>query len=104
MIEKFGTNITRLAAALAVPVFIVGSAAFAASTVNMKQGRFVSAREKNAVKAFRMKQGYTGDADARALADKIFRLKGRPETLNLKDDGAGHLVHVSSVDPSAHFR
>lgn len=104
MIENIGTRITRVAAALVVPALLIGSVAFAAPQVNVKADRFVTAREKNAVKAYRMKEGYKGDADAKALAEKIFRTKGRSEVVALKDDGANHMLHVSKDDPSAHFR
>jgi hypothetical protein len=104
MIENIETRFTRVASALVVPALLIGSVAFAAPPVNMKSGRFVTAREKNAVKAYRAKDGYKGDADAKALAEKLFRTKGRAELVTLKDDGANHMLHVSKDDPSAHFR
>ncbi len=104
MIKNIAARITRVSAALVVPALLIGSTAFAAPPVNMKQGRFVTAREKNAMKAFRMKEGYKGDADAKALAEKLFRTKGRAELVTLKDDGSNHMIHVSRDDPSAHFR
>jgi hypothetical protein len=103
MIENIGTKISRVAA-LVVPVLLIGTLAFAAPPVNMKQSRFVTAREKNAVKAYRMKAGYKGDADAKALGEKLFKTKGRAELVTLKDDGSNHMLHVSKDDPSAHFR
>jgi len=103
MRKTIGTRITRVAS-LVVPALLIGSVAFAAPPVNMKQGRFVTAKEKNAVKAFRAKEGYKGDADAKAFAEKLFRTKGRAELVTLKDDGANHMLHVSKDDPSAHFR
>ncbi len=104
MIKNIGTRITRVSAALVVPALLVGTVAFAAPQVNMKQGRFVTAREKNAVKAFRQKAGYKGDADAKAFAEKLFRTKGRAELVTLKDDGSNHMIFVSKDDPAAHFR
>lgn len=91
-----------LAAALALPIAI--GSAFAAPPVNMQSGKFVTPREKNAARAFRMKEGYKSDADAKQLAEKLFRTKGRAEVVSLKDDGSNHMLHVSRDDPSAHFR
>jgi hypothetical protein len=103
MIENIGTRMTRVAAALVVPA-LMSSAAFAAPQVNVKSERFVTAREKNAVKVFLMKEGYKGDLDAKALGEKIFRTKARSEGVSLKDDGSNHMLYVSKDDPSAHFR
>lgn len=104
MSKNIGTRLTRIAAALVVPAVLIGNVAFAAPPVNMKQGRFVTAREKNAVKAYRQKGGYKGDADAKAFAEKLFRTKGRAELVTLKDDGSNHMIFVSRDDPAAHFR
>lgn len=99
--KNMRTTVTRVAAAAAL---LISTAAFAAPQVNVKSGRFVTPREKNAMKAYRMKQGYQGDAAAKQLAEKIFRTKGRAELVTLKDDGSNHMLHVSRDDPSAHFR
>ena len=103
MIENIGMRMARIAAALIVPT-LVGSTAFAAPQINVKSARFVSVREKNAVKVYRMKEGYKGDLDAKMLGEKIFRSKARSESVSLKDDGSNHMLYVSRDDPSAHFR
>ena len=55
MITNVSTRITRLSV-LAAAALVAGSA-FAVPPVNVKSEHFVTAKEKNAVKAFRMKDG-----------------------------------------------
>lgn len=93
-----GAGALALMVALAVP-------AFGQPQVNVKSGKFDSAKEKNAAKALRMKEGYKGDAAARDLANKLLRAARSNDSVQLKgDDKSNALMHVSRNDPSAHFR
>ncbi len=100
--RNIGTRITRVS--VLVSASLVCSSAFAEPPVNIKAERFVSAREKNAVKAFRMKEGYKGDAAAKTLAEKLFRMARFSDVISLNDDKSNHLLHVSKNDATAHFR
>lgn len=83
---------------------LLATGAVAAPTVNMKNQRFVTAQEKNAVTPLRMRAGFQGEAVSRQTAEKIFRSVNRKDDVYLKDDGSNHLLYVAKDDPSAHFR
>lgn len=93
-----GAAVFALAAVLAAP-------AFAEPQINVKSGRFVTAKEKNALKAFRMKEGYKGDAAAKELGDKLLKMAKASDQVMLKGDAMSNkMMHVSKNDPSSHFR
>lgn len=92
-----GAGAVAFAMLLAVP-------AFAQPQVNVKSGKFESAKEKGAVKALRMKEGYKGDVEARELGNKLYRAAKENDSVQLKADKSNSLTHVSKADPSAHFR
>jgi len=96
-------RIARATFALSLPALFAG-ASLAAPPVNVKADRFVSAKEKNAVRSFRMKDGYKSDADAKALAEKLNRAARVSDVVAFKDDGTNHNLHVNKQDPSGHFR
>jgi hypothetical protein len=97
----------RLVAAAGVTVLgaLFAGASFAQGPpVSVKTDKFETARQKNAMKALRMKAGYKGDVEARALADKLLKAARYSDSVALKDDKANHMIHVSRLDPSGHFR
>jgi hypothetical protein len=96
-------RISRAAFALSLTSLLAG-AAFAAPPVNVKADRFVSAKEKNAVRAFRNAGGPKTDADVKQLAEKLNRAARVSDVVDLKDDGTNHSLHVNKQDPSGHFR
>lgn len=100
--RNIGIRITRLS--ILISAALICRAAFAAPPVNIKTERFVTAKEKNAVKAFRMKEGYKGDAAAKTLAEKLFKMVRFSDVISLNDDKSNHLLHVSTSDATAHFR
>jgi len=73
--------------------------------VNVKQGKFETAQQKNAMKAFRKKGGPKTDADVKQEGDKLFKHSRASEGMpQLKDDGEGNMFGVGRLDPSAHFK
>ncbi len=95
--------ITGAGIALALTA-LLAAPALAEPQVNVKAGKFASAKEKNAVHAYRMKAGYKDDAAARDLGNKLFRAARESDSVALKEDKSNSLMHVSRTDPSGHFR
>jgi hypothetical protein len=91
------------AAGLAL-VAMLGIPATEAASVNVKSGKFDTAEQKKASKAFRMKGGYKGDAEAKKLGNKLFRAARASENVALKADKSNKMMHVSKNDPAGHFR
>jgi hypothetical protein len=85
-------------------MLLLRAPAFAQPPVNVKSGKFETATEKKALKALRMKGGYKGDAEAKALADKLNRAARVTDSVQLKGDEGNAMTHVSKADPSGHFR
>ena len=83
---------------------LMGAPAFAEPQVNVKAGKFDTAKEKKALKTLKMKEGFKGDVASRELGNKLFQKAKKSESVALKDDGNNGLVHVSKTDPSGHFR
>ena len=102
--HKRARTMIRAVGALGLAVFL-GSALFAQGpTVRMRPEKFETAKQKNSLKAYRMRGGYKGDAEAKALADRLFKAGGLKESAALTDDKSNHKLYVSKGDPSAHFR
>lgn len=89
--------------ALALAV-LLPAAALAEPQVNVKSGKIPTAKEKNAVKAFRMKEGFKGEAAARDLGNKLYKAAKANDAVALKGDASNALMHVSKADPGGHFR
>lgn len=105
MFDSRQARITRCAvAALGLAMFLGGTAFAQGPAVNMRSQKIETAKQKNALKAYRMKGGYKGDAAARALADKLFKAAKLNDSAALVDDKSNHMIYVSKKDPSAHFR
>lgn len=90
--------------AFALAGFFAGAAFAQGPPVNMQQGKFETAQQKNAMKAFTNKKAAKTDAEAKQLGDKLFKHARASESVQLKDDKTDHLIHVGRLDPSAHFR
>ncbi len=102
-----GNRITRqlLGAATALVVALIPAVVFAQGPpVDVKEGKLATAMEKKAMKAFRMKEGYKGDAEAKKLGEKLFQHAKFSDQVELKADQANHMIHVGKNDPSSHFR
>jgi len=82
----------------------VAGIAMAEPPVNIGPGKFETAREKGMLKAYRMKEGFPGEQQARQLAERLNRHAKFGDTIEFKADGNNGLFHVSKADPSAHFR
>lgn len=83
---------------------LLAAPALAEPQVNVKSGKFATAKEKNAVHAYRMKEGFKGDAAARELGNKLYRAARESDSVALKEDKSNSLMHVSKADPGGHFR
>jgi hypothetical protein len=98
----------RFSVSLVVSLVLVGFLPSPSSAqqpeVTIRPGKFETAQERNADRAFRMTEGLQGPAHAERLARGLFARAGKQEQLVLKDDGDGHLLHVGQEDPSVHFR
>ncbi len=82
---------------------IFASGAFA-QPVNMRVSKFDAPGARGGDRAFRMKEGFKGQQHAQGQAAKMFERAGKSQGIQLKEDGAGGLIHVNAADPSAHFR
>lgn len=106
MLSKLKTRIVIGAvSAFAIAGFNAGAALAQGPTINQKQGKFETAQQKNALKAFRKKGGPKTDAEVKQLGDKLFKHARAGEGLpQLKDDNEGNQFGVGRLDPSAHFK
>jgi hypothetical protein len=101
--RKVKTVIGALSA-LALAGFFAGATLAQGPPVNIKQGKFETAEQRNAMKAFRQRGGPKTDAEVKQLGEKLFAHARAKKTVELKEDTSGHLTHVDQGDPSAHFR
>jgi len=97
-------TVISVASAIALAGFFAGTAFAQGPSVNMTQGKFETAQQKNALKAFTNKKAAKTDAEVKQLGDKLFKHAHANESVQLKDDKTDHLSHVGRLDPSAHFR
>lgn len=99
-IKRLVTGATALAATM-----LLATPAFSEPQVNVKAGKFETAKEKKAVKSFKMKEGYKGEAAARELGNKLYKHAKANASISLKgDDKSNALIHVDKSDPAGHFR
>src|SRR6185503_19762566 len=92
-------------AAVIASMLLLQAPAFSQPPVNVKPGKFDSAADKGALKARRMKGGYKGDADSKALAEKLNRAARITDAVEVKSDPKSNaLLHVNKSDPSGHFK
>lgn len=101
--KKVKTVISALSA-FALVGFFAGAALAQGPPVDLKQGKFETAQQKNAMKAFRQRGGPKTDAEVKQLGDKLFKHTRAAKAVELKEDESGYLIHVDDGDPSAHFR
>jgi hypothetical protein len=104
MFQHTTTKRIALGVGVIASILLLRAPATAQPPVNVKAGKFETATEKNATKALRMKGGYKGDADAKALADKLNKAARVSDAVQLKSDEGNAMVHVSKADPSNAFR
>lgn len=83
---------------------LLGTYGLAQAPVSIQAGEFETAREKRALKAYRIKEGYKGYEHAKQLGEKLFSKARASQVLSLKADRTNNLIHISKDDSSGFFR
>ena len=93
-----------LSACMAGTVWAEDARTIPGPPVGIAKGKFETAREKGLTRAYRMKQGYQGDEQAKQLAERLNRHTKSGDLVELKPDSSNGMMYVSKGDPSGHFR